>query len=209
MSEDNKNKFQHNPDGTTFIFIESKNKYFPGKHTIVIDTEDWDKVREYRWGILANRQRNSTPYAAAGIPHPEGGWSVHTDGRRRRRRTNLQLHHLILGKPQKGMVTDHINHNGLDNRKENLRFATYGQNATNTRSRKNSSSQYLGVCWDKKSQKWRAVVSHNGRGYHRGFFTCEHQAALAYNKKAIELHGEYANLNVVPQEYVLKYEGKI
>ena len=194
-----KNKYQHNDDGTTFIFIETKNKYFPGKHTIVIDTEDWDKVKEHSWCILAtHRHRNSTPYAVAGIPHPEGGWFVRADdGIRRRLRTNIQLHHLILGKPQKGMVTDHINHNGLDNRKENLRFATCRQNNANVRSRKNSSSQYLGVCWDKEGKKWRVVVIVNGKSQHVGRFICEHQAALAYNKKAKELYGEYANLNVI------------
>ena len=45
-----KNQFKHNEDGTTHIFVESKNKYFPGKHTIIIDTEDWDKVKEYKVG---------------------------------------------------------------------------------------------------------------------------------------------------------------
>ena len=202
MSEDNKNKYQHNPDGTTFIFIESKNKYFPGKHTIIIDTEDWDKVKEHYWSLVSNHR---VLYVQASILHPEGGWKTPADGRRRRRRTSLQLHHLILGKPQKGMVTDHINHNGLDNRKENLRFATYAQNKSNARSHKNSSSQYLGVFWDKETQKWRVRLKHNGKFYNLGRFTCEHQAALVYNKKAKELRGKFANLNVVSQEYVLKY----
>ena len=44
-----KNQFKHNEDGTTHIFVESKNKHFPGKHAIIIDTEDWDKVKEYKW----------------------------------------------------------------------------------------------------------------------------------------------------------------
>ena len=212
FAEGSKNKFQHNPDGTTFIFIESKNKYFPGKHTIVIDTEDWDRVKEYSWCLLAgSRQRiRWTPYAATGIPHPEGGWLMYANGKRRRRRTNLQLHHLILGKPPKGMVTDHINHNGLDNRKENLRFATRSQNDQNRRSQVGSSSKYKGVCWHKAKGKWISNIVIGGkRKIHIGYFTCEHQAALAYNKKAIEFYGEFANLNVVPEEYIIKYEGKI
>ena len=205
FAEGNKNKFQHNPDGTTFIFIETKNKYFPGKHTIIIDTEDWDRVKEHSWCLRANGL-SRRPYAQTGIAHPEGGWIMSwSEGRRKGRRTCLNLHHLILGKPPKGMVTDHINHNGLDNRKENLRFATHGQNAKNTRSRKNSTSQYLGVWWDKHRQMWAAAVRHNRKKHYLGHFTCEHQAALIYNKKAIELHGEFANLNVVPQEYIIKY----
>ena len=202
MSEDSKNKFQHNDDGTTFIFIESKSEYFLGMWTIIIDTEDWDRVKVYRWHLMCRKGWN-TPYVKTFIPNPN------KDINRRRRQIPVLLHHLILGKPQKGMVVDHINHKGLDNRKENLRFASRGQNGANAHSRKNSTSQYLGVGWDKIAQKWRTQIQYKKKVYYLGIFICEHQAALAYNKKAKELHGEFANLNVVPQEYVLKYEGKI
>ena len=195
-----KNKYQHNDDGTTFIFLETKNKYFPGKHTAIIDTEDWDKIKVYRW-YLHGSKTYGTPYVRGLIPNPDKDIN--------RPYTFILLHRLILGKPKKGMVTDHINHNGLDNRKENLRFATRGQNQRNRQSGKNSRSQYLGVFWYKQHQKWSAQIRHNGKKYHLGLFTCEHQAALAYNKKAIELHGEYANPNVVPQEYVLKYGNEL
>ena len=202
FAEGSKNKFQHNPDGTTFIFVETKNKYFPGKHTIIIDTEDWDRVKVYRWFLRCSEVHN-TPYVRTLIANPDKDIS-------RAKQIQILIHHLILGKPQKGMVVDHINHNGLDNRKENLRFATCRQNSSNTQSRKNSSSQYLGVSWYNKNQKWVAEAKHNYKKYYLGSFTCEHQAALAYNKKAIELHGEFANLNVVPEEYILNYmRGKI
>ena len=192
MSEDNKNKYQHNDDGTTYIFLESKSKRFPGKHTIIIDTEDWDKVKEYKWGIDGN------PYAQTSMPHPDGGGFINpTDGRRRTRRTLLRLHHFIMGKPQKGLVVDHINHNGLDNRKDNLRFVTQAQNLQNKRSNRNSTSAYKGVGWSKRLQKWRALIGNKGKYTHIGYFTCEHEAALAYNKKAKELWGEHALLNEV------------
>ena len=199
MSEDNKNKYQHNDDGTTHIFVETKNKYFPGKHTIIIDTEDWDKVKEHRWCILGNGRY---PYAMTNIPHPDGGWHVRPSGRRGRRETALLLHNLIIDghykkKPKGKLTVDHINHNGLDNRKENLREVTQAQNQRNRRSNKNSSSQYKGVSWFKRDKKWHAQIKHKGKGIHLGYFTCEHQAALAYNKKALELWGEYALLNEV------------
>ncbi len=198
FAEGSKNKFQHNPDGTTFIFLETKNKYFPGKHTAIIDTEDWDKIKAYRWH-LHGCKNYTTAYVRGLIPNPD------KDINRPRNYTLILLHRLILGKPSKGMVTDHINHNGLDNRKENLRFATRGQNQQNRRAGKNSSSQYLGVSWLAKHQLWQVMIKHNGKRYYLGSFRCEHQAALAYNKKAIELHGEFANLNVVPEEYIIKY----
>lgn len=194
-----KNEYQHNDDGTTFIFMESKTKRFPGKHTIIIDTEDWDKVKEHRWGIKFNNHHRY-PYAAANVPHPDGGWCHYTwqgKEKRQRRRTKLQLHHLIAGKPQKGKAVDHINHNGLDNRKENLRFVTQAQNQQNRRSSRNSSSQYKGVRWHKGNKKWEAEIEHEGKRNYLGYFTCEHQAALAYNKKALELWGENAHLNEV------------
>tara|TARA_B100002051_G_scaffold270812_1_gene304378 strand:- start:4455 stop:4793 length:339 start_codon:yes stop_codon:yes gene_type:complete len=109
------------------------------------------------------------------------------------------LHRLILGKPQKGMVIDHINHIGLDNRKENLRFLTAAQNQQNSRSKRNSSSKYKGVGWYKAGNKWRARVKHKRKHIWLGYFACEHQAALAYNKKAFELWGENAFLNEVEQ----------
>lgn len=106
-----------------------------------------------------------------------------------------------MGKPRKGLVVDHIDHDGirtgLDNRKDNLREVTPSQNGQNRRSNKNSSSQYKGVSWDKREKKWQAQIFHKGKKTHIGVFICEHQAALAYNEKATELWGENALLNEV------------
>ena len=197
-----KNQFKHNEDGTTHIFVETKNKNFPGKHTIIIDTEDWGKVKEHKWRISGSR--SSYPYAMTSIPHPDGEWYYFTEKgkeRRKRRRTALLFHHAIMGKPQKGKVIDHKNHDGirtgLDNRKDNLREVTPSQNSQNQRSRKNSSSQYKGVHWYTQTNRWRAKLKHRSKSIHVGYFACEHQAALAYNKKALELWGENALLNEV------------
>jgi hypothetical protein len=200
-----KNSYKHNDDGTTHIFIESnKNKYFPGKHTIIIDTEDFDQVKEHTWGLSAGAHHNY-PYAAASILHPDGGWRIRpVDGCRERRRSHLFLHHLIVGKPQEGMVIDHQEpkglETGLDNRKDNLREVDYSQNGQNSRSSRNSTSKYKGVYWQKANGKWAAKIGYKGKNIYLGSFTCEHEAARAYNKKALELWGaEYALLNNVPE----------
>jgi len=200
MTDKAKNEYQHNDDGTTHIFIESKSKRFPGKHTIIIDTEDWDKVKVHRWYIGAgNKERY--PYAKASIPHPDAGWYKNPSGGRQRRRTTLPLHHAILGKPPKGNVIDHYNHNGLDNRKDNLRTVTHQQNTLNRRSSRNTSSKYKGVCWSKGENKWRAHIRFNKKSIHLGYFTCEKEAALAYNKKALELWGDkHTHLNKVEDD---------
>ena len=190
-----KNKFTHNEDGTTHIFIETKNKKFPGKWTVIIDTEDWDKVKDYSWALINNGAGTDRyPYVYTSILHPDGGWRYRNyNGIRKRagrKRTTLCLHHLIMGKPQKGMVIDHVNHNGFDNRKENLREITRAQNMRNMRSQKNSSSKYKGVGWCKSREKWISRIKHNRKTINLGYFSSEEDAALAYNKKAIELWGE-------------------
>jgi hypothetical protein len=212
-----KNEYKHNDDGTTHIFVESKSKRFPGKHTIVIDTEDWDKVREYRsWHLGCPSNLNSKyPYAKTAIPHPDGDWIYRKDGQGRQRRiTSLSLHHLIYGKPTKGKQIDHINHSGLDNRRENLREVTPSQNGANTRSffsgKKNNpwASRYKGVRKRRDlkpgARVWSVRVKHNYKETHIGCFHTEEEAALAYNKKALELWGEHAYLNEVPESYKTK-----
>ncbi len=92
-------------------------------------------------------------------------------------------------------TVDHINLDTSDNRRINLRSATKQQNACNKSSR--GVSKYRGVLWFKNSQKWGACCASFGKKYYLGLFESENAAALAYNKKATELHGEFARLNVV------------
>ena len=61
----------------------------------------------------------------------------------------------------------------------------------------NASSKYKGVSWNKRSTKWLAKIKKNGKVHYIGTFTLETEAALAYNKEALELNGEYAYLNKV------------
>lgn len=61
----------------------------------------------------------------------------------------------------------------------------------------NSSSKYLGVSWDSNKKKWFSSICKNYKIIPLGRFDSEKDAALAYNKKAIELHGEFANLNKI------------
>ena len=82
---------------------------------------------------------------------------------------------------------DHININSLDNRIENLRLATCSQNTRNQNKRKNCSSKYKGVSWDKQNNKWGAQIRINGKTKHLGSFTNEDEAYLAYKKKYDEL----------------------
>ncbi len=95
----------------------------------------------------------------------------------------------------RGVLVDHINHNGLDNRKSNLRLCTGSQNIINCFLIKSNTSGYKGVSWDKKNKKWLVVIRVNGRKTHIGRYACIKEAAFAYDVEAIKYHGEFANLN--------------
>jgi len=90
---------------------------------------------------------------------------------------------------------DHKNGVRSDNRWDNLREATRTENNRNTSSRAGSTSQYLGVSWDKDCGRWRAIISVNGTNKHIGSFPREDAAALAYDAAARKHHGKFAKLN--------------
>lgn len=110
----------------------------------------------------------------------------------------VSMHRLIIGAVP-GQKVDHRNGNGLDNRRENLRFCTDSQNFQNSRKRKGCSSRFKGVYWDKSAGKWRTQISfpYSGKSSHVGIYDDEIKAALAYNGMAKELYGEFARLNDV------------
>lgn len=104
-------------------------------------------------------------------------------------------------KAPKGLVVDHINRNPLDNRKENLRLCTFGQNMANLKINKKNTIGYKGVRLIKSSKrKWVAVIWKDHVSHYGGSYFTKEEAALAYNKMAIKYHGEFASLNFVPLE---------
>ena len=112
----------------------------------------------------------------------------------------ITLHRFIMNAFQ-GEIIDHKNGNGLNCKKENLRKANHKGNSANKKSSKKGTSKYLGVCLNtqyhnnKQYQYWVANITHNKKTLHIGSFKTEIEAAKAYDNKAKELHGEFANLN--------------
>lgn len=92
---------------------------------------------------------------------------------------SIRLHRWVLT-PPKGLVVDHINHDTLDNRRSNLRIATYAENKQNLKgARFNSTSGIRGVVWNKEKHKWRARIKINGKEMHIGYFDDIYQAGRA------------------------------
>ena len=106
----------------------------------------------------------------------------------------ISMHALIVG--IKGL--DHVNRNGLDNRRINLRPATQSQNNANRSLFRNNKSGYRGVTWNQRARKWKAQIRVNGQYIYLGLFGDAIEAARAYNRAALEHFGEFAQLNPLP-----------
>jgi AP2 domain/HNH endonuclease len=149
-----------------------------GKFAIV-DPDDFFRLARDKWFATKGC---STFYAAR--------W-IYKAGKRR-----WHFMHREVCKVPDDMLVDHINHNGLDNRKANLRPATFAQNVRHRKKRSgNSRSRYKGIWWDKSWKKWCAEISVNRTKIRLGSYDDEIEAAKAYDRAAIKYHGEFANLN--------------
>ena len=138
----------------------------------LIDDEDYELVSRHKWYTLAYE---TWIYACATSPGSGGSGK-------------LRMHKLITGYP----LTDHINGDGLDNRRSNLRPATVAQNNHNARGWSDSSSRFKGVTWHQRDRKWQAAIKVNGTSRYLGYFISEEDAAAAYAAAALEIQGEYA-----------------
>jgi hypothetical protein len=104
------------------------------------------------------------------------------------------MHRQILDAPE-GVWVDHIDGDGLNNRKSNLRLCSAIENARNRRPRPNCRSRYKGISWHKRQKKWAVRIGKRGKGIHLGSFDDQIEAAVAYDRKAEKLFGEFAYLN--------------
>jgi len=112
----------------------------------------------------------------------------------------IKMHKIILECEDKTKVIHHINNNTLDNRRENLAIVSRAINAHQKKKQKDSSSQYFGVTYLTKLNKWEAKFSKDGQKHYIGVFENEKDAARSYNAKVKEVYGEFANLNVIEDD---------
>lgn len=141
-----------------------------GRGVALVDDEDYDRLMQHSWYLQSGR------YAAA------------TFGNR-----GHLMHRVILGNPDMPHI-DHIDGNGLNNQKSNLRACTASQNQHNRRPKNNRRSRYKGVTV-RGQRAFCAEIRLDGRSTHLGYFRTEEEAARAYDETARERFGEFARLN--------------
>jgi len=152
-----------------------KIKLTQNKYTLV-DNEDFEVFNKYTWCAVKD---GNTFYAQKTTSKKDGST------------TTVRLHREIM-KPPKELMIDHIDRDGLNNRRSNLRFCTNTQNQMNSCKNKNNTSGFKGVYIDKG--KFRSRISFNGRRIHLGFFDTREKAGEAYQDACVEFYGKFANL---------------
>lgn len=140
----------------------------------IVDIGDLGKVVQHYWQAVLLPH---TTYAGATI-----------------NKKRVLMHRFIM-EPSDGLEVDHINRNGLDNRRENLRIATRSQNNGNTKIPSHNTSGVKGVSYDKDRNLWAAHIKTHGRKKFLGRFGTKEEAASAYDRAAAQHFGEFANKN--------------
>lgn len=154
----------------------------------LVDDEDYEWLSQWKWYVIKKTVKGKFYgfYAARTVRF------LKSNGKLVKR--TIFMHREILETPD-GFLTDHIDHNGLNNQRVNLRIALPFQNQGNRLGNRLSKSQYKGVSWHKEKHKWQSKIKTKVKIKHLGYFESEIDAALAYDKAAKEVFGEFAYLN--------------
>lgn len=145
-----------------------------------VDDEDYEWLMQFKWQASLER---GIWYAVSGFSNKEKGSG------------KLRMHRLILGLTDRYELGDHIDHDGLNNQRNNLRNSNHSTNAMNKR--KKTGLEYKGVCISRIRGHiyYRSFIMINGQSSYLGNFKTAMEAAKTYDKKALELFGEFAKLN--------------
>jgi hypothetical protein len=146
----------------------------------LIDKEDYPLLKNYNW-----------------FSHKEGKrYYAYTNTLVGCKKTCIKMHRMILGQPPYSV--DHIDGNGLNNRKNNLRKCNHSQNAVNSGVPSNNVSGFRGVCYDKTRLKWVAFVKKDNKNIFRKRFNTKEEAIVARKREMFKYFGNYYN----PQKHV-------
>ena len=144
------------------------------RYVAIIDAADVPVADGLNWSAKVNPW---TVYAQRSIRKPDGRW------------TTIYLHRILLGDDPRQV--DHIDGDGLNNRRSNLRWATHAENQRNSRRAVTNTSGFKGVHWHARDRRWLAQIMLDGRRLHLGYFDCRHAAHRAYCEANARLHGQF------------------
>lgn len=148
-------------------------------YVAIVDDEDYDMLSQHSWCAHMPTVKSRRTYARR---------DIYVDGKC----VHIWMHHVVLAVPPDGMVIDHIDLNGLNNQKHNLRYATQSQNAVHRPRR--SANEYRGIT--RKGNRYAAQISDPyGNKLHLGMFATQRDAAMAYDDMATFFYKEFALLN--------------
>ena len=142
----------------------------------IVSAADYEWLSQWKW--------HASPRGPAGEFY----------AKRRERGRNVWMHREIMQAPPE-MVVDHIDGNSLNNVRDNLRLCTAKENSRNRRPNRNSKTGFKGVWRDKRTGRWYATIRYQKKNIYLGAFDTAEEAARAYDRKALELFGEFARLN--------------
>jgi len=165
------------------IPLSQHSKKNKGKYFAKVDDEDYELLNAYQW--TAHHFRNGI-YATR---------NQRINGKRK----TILMHRVILNLYYSINQGDHIDRDTLNNQRANLRSANNRENCFNRAGKKNTTSKYKGVYKYTRGNciRWCASINYGGKCLFHGYFKNEDEAALAYNKKAAEMFGEFAFVNII------------
>ncbi len=143
----------------------------------IVDDEDYEYLSQWKWSLSSKGKGRKNLYAV-----------------RANKKSIISMHRQIMKFPENFFI-DHINGDGLDNQKDNLRLCNNQENSSNQKKHSNNKNGYKGVYTSNRSKKFMAKVFYKGVSFYLGTFATKEDAAIAYDKKALEIFGEFALLN--------------
>lgn len=146
--------------------------------TARVDDDIYEHLIQWKW--FANKRR--------------GAWYAVRNEHNSRPAKTVYMHRQITNSPPE-MDVDHIDGDGLNNTKENLRICTTSQNIINSRKQLNRSTKFKGVTFDKQTNKFKAQIGVNQKNIHLGRFDSQEEAARTYDDAARKYFGDFAKTN--------------
>lgn len=166
------------------IYLGGRHGSLIGNYALV-DDADYDWLNQWKWTA---KKSGNTFYAERGIGI-----------KGTRKVVCIKMHRMVLGLISPKDYGDHVDGNGLNNQRANIRKCSAKENTRNRRPYTGRTSKYKGVSCCPPGRKWVAKIGYNNKELRLGSFLSETDAALAYNEAAIKYHGEFAVINIINQ----------